>query len=60
MLNRCRNCDEILKDGDVIRVVVVSVYHLLKSKVHFAISNSIQDADASTLEHVDCLKGEPE
>lgn len=58
MTNRCRKCDQILKEGDIIRVAVVSVYHELKSKVHFAVSKDIQDADASTLEHVDCLEGE--
>lgn len=58
MINRCRNCDRILKENDRVRVAVTTVYHELKSKIYFAVSGDIQDADASTLEHVDCLEDE--
>lgn len=57
MLNRCRNCDAILREGDRITVTVTARYHALKSKVAFAIGRDIEDANADTLQHAQCLQG---
>ena len=54
MLQLCNKCEKLLREGDEVKVMVTSTYHVLKSTVAYALSRENMVADPATLEHVNC------
>lgn len=55
MYNRCVNCDEIIQDGELVKVMVKSIYRRLPSKIAYAIEKPTDCIDG-TLQHEECTK----
>jgi hypothetical protein len=62
MLSLCSECDKLLGEGDDVKVVVRSKFHILKSTVTFALDKHAMVCDPRTLRHTNCQypQGEPE
>ena len=51
MERTCEKCGKILKDGDRVKAVVLSIFRQISSSVAYAIDKPY---DCLSLEHVDC------
>lgn len=62
MQHLCKNCNRLLCEGDVVKVEIMSTYHVLKSTISYALDKQDMSANSSTLRHFDCqyTKGEPD
>jgi hypothetical protein len=54
MTQICQSCNRLLNEGDVVKVLVTSRYHVLKSTVAYALDKHELEADTSTLRHANC------
>lgn len=54
----CVICEELLKEGDDIEVLIRSKWHIIKSKVSYAIDKDEMEAVPGTLAHVECTQEE--
>ena len=62
MINYCRNCFSPLLEGQRVSVVATATYHVLKSKIAYALDKHDMDCDPDTLVHAnqeeDCKYGD--
>lgn len=58
MQHVCAICEAPLKEGDKVQVVVRSTYHVLKSRIAYALDKADIDAIPQTLVHVACVEKE--
>lgn len=56
MTKACYVCGELLREGQLVELTVISHFHELKSKVAYSIGKPI-DAYADTLRHHECPDG---
>lgn len=54
MLSLCQTCNRLLAEGDWVRLLVKSRFHVLKSTVSFALDQNDMEFDPTTLAHVSC------
>ena len=54
MNNYCAFCGRLIREGQSIEVKVTSVYHELKSKIHWAIDRNNFDCVEGSLRHINC------
>lgn len=61
MINMCGNCNRLLEEGDQVTTRIVSTYHVLKSKIAYALDHRDMNA-IEPLKHYNCNqpKGGPE
>lgn len=57
MEQTCPKCKRVLKDGDRVKAVVLSVYHEISSSVSYAIEKPYE---CLSMEHVDCASPQGE
>lgn len=58
MTNYCRRCFSDLKEGQRVSVVMSATYHMLKSRIAYALDKTDMEADAETIVHAkeeDCV-----
>jgi hypothetical protein len=55
MKQTCEKCGKVLKDGDKVKAVVLSVFHEISSTVSYAIEKPYE---CISLEHVNCEEAE--
>jgi hypothetical protein len=53
MTHVCRACNRLICEGELVKVEVISKYHVLKSTVAYALDRDMT-ALAETLAHVNC------
>jgi len=51
MINLCRRCYSPLKEGQRVSVVATASYHVLKSKIAYALDKGDMECDPDTLVH---------
>ena len=57
MQQTCSKCGQVLKDGQKVKAVVLSVFREISSTVSYAIEKPYE---CLSLEHVDCVNPEAE
>lgn len=58
MIQICVKCKHLLCEGDKVTVQVTATYHVLKSKIAYALDKSDLECDSDTLGHLECPKGD--
>lgn len=53
MQHTCKSCSKLLNEGDIVKVEIISKYHILKSTVAYALDKDLT-ALSETLHHVNC------
>lgn len=61
MINICRRCFSPFLENQRVSAVITATYHILKSKIAYALDKHDMEADAETLVHAkeeDCIYDE--
>lgn len=53
----CLNCNEPIKDGDRVTIIVCSVYHEIPSSIAYALDRNEMIADKESIMHASCRNG---
>jgi hypothetical protein len=58
MEKQCIICGKLLGEGERVEVLVRATYHILKSKIAFALDKNDMEPISGTMAHVECVDDE--